>query len=88
MKQSPIYKYNLENGGIALIGSKVTDYEEMVLLEADEGKLLTDGSESTKSILTPLDNIDTYYEIDEVEEIDSTVSDTELESEIDEVTEE
>jgi hypothetical protein len=62
-----LYKYLKEDGKIALLNSKVVSYTPLTCIEADEGKLLTDGNIKSKSFLIEPSEVSNYYEIDDEE---------------------
>ena len=70
MVKRTVYKAKMENGGSVILSSKVLSYSPMLQLIADEGKLLTNGTITSNSVLIPIEETDTYYEIDSSEETD------------------
>jgi hypothetical protein len=68
MKEKTIYKYNTEDGGFAVLMSKVTSCEPMLHLIADEGKVVTNGTVTGSSLFVEIDEADQYYEIDDIDE--------------------
>lgn len=65
MTKNTIYKCELENGDTAILRSKVLSYESVLQLKADEGKVLTNGTNTSKSVIVPIGEADNYYEIDD-----------------------
>ena len=59
------YKYLKEDGKTALLNSKVVSHTTVTCIEAEEGKLLTDGNIKAKSFLVDPSEISKYYEIDD-----------------------
>ena len=70
MVKRTIYECTLEDGSYAILSSKVSTYKPILQLIADEGKVLTNGVETNNSVFVPIEEADSYYEIDSNEETD------------------
>lgn len=67
MKRELIYFYRGENGSLTtpILIPPETRPTVYVLLTADEGKMLTNGSYKTKSIQVPQEGVHNWTEVDE-----------------------
>ena len=70
MIKKTMYECKLENGSTALLVSKVSSYTPKVQLIADEGKVLTNGTNTSRSVFVSVEAADSYYEIDSNQEVD------------------
>ena len=81
MQKIILYRYRRSDGGTTIGPNQPeqgTEYTTLFRVIADEGKLLTDGTDFTTPCID-VDDIEGWYEIDEPEpeEVDEEISDTE-----------
>ena len=68
MKQIKKYKYIGRNGTIitSIVIDGASNKIDMLYLVADEGKILTNGELQLHSVLVYLDEVNNWYEIDDI----------------------
>lgn len=82
MKLNTLYRYKREDGGISVSPNKPDcEYNELVRIVADQGKLVTQDGENLFFVIDA-DNANGWYEVDapetSEEELEQAVSATEL----------
>lgn len=75
MTKTKIYLYRLENGGAVAVRSKIVDTAIEYALEADAGKLLTNGIVTAKCVQVTSEEVDDYYEIVDESHIEDDTQD-------------
>lgn len=74
MQKITLYKYTRADGGITVSPNKPDcEYTEMYRLVADEGKVLTDGENTTSC--TDTEDVSKWEEIDDIETEEATEED-------------